>query len=214
MKIFFYCTYTNAKRGFFLTRLKKNGLVPENLSNAEIEDEKFVRDFFLYDNFRVIWKEFPKEKAGIWKPQTKGSVFGVRGLKGEFSNRPGIINFAILADKHEMDQLEMIVTGVLKDLRTFAKKLSDCIFVGGKCGYEVDSEALRNLLQQFSVPKEKDKETDRKYTERDLLRFVVYIGSWERASEYFSPKLLFKICPKQAISEEKFIKQYDLNGIF
>lgn len=212
MELFLYCSYTHSRRGFVLTRLKGNELVPASLIDAQGGGEKILERFFSYDVFRILWQEFSDYSRIPLLPGTGGAIFGIRGLKGKISDREGVINFAILANKNEIQQLEKMAAGILSDPDGFGLALSRCLFVGGICGYQADIGRLRELLQSIrreDVPEAFQSAWENKgiaYSVRNQLRFAVYVGTWEQVVTYMQPQWLWKSCPKQAYDQEKFAK--------
>ena len=206
MKIFLYCSYTNSKRGFCLTCLEGDRLVSKLLYDSQDTGEQMVDRFFAYDNFRILWQEFPANEQIPIVFRPAGGIFGVRGLKGKISDRDGVVNFALLAGAEETGQLQAAAEKILKDLSGFSASLFRCLTIGGSCGYQAEGDTLRtlfeNLWEEGPSPAEESRRVVR--TSRDLLRFAVYIGDWEQASAHLVPGWLWKICPKQAVSEAEF----------
>lgn len=207
MKIYLYCSYTHSKRGFVLSQLIGNDLAAVSLSAAEDPGEILVNHFFTYDTFRVLWQEYPEEKSLPILPKTGGAMFGIRGLQGPLEDRTAIVNFAILADKEETESLDRIAAGILRNPEDFALGICRCLSIGGPCGYQADGEALKELLkviQENHTHRQEDAKIPIARSVRDMLKLAVYIGSWEQAAENLHPRWIWKICPKQALSQEAF----------
>lgn len=207
MKIYLYCSYTHSKRGFVLSQLIGNDLVAVNLSDAEDPGEVLVNHFFNYDMFRVLWLGYPEENSLPILPKAGGAMFGIRGLQGPLDDRTGSINFALLANKEDMESLNRIATGILENPEGFAMGICRCLSIGGPCGYKADGEALKELMkviQENHTHQQENSKIPIVRSVRDMLKLAVYIGSWERAAEYLHPNWIWKICPKHALSQEEF----------
>lgn len=207
MKIYLYCSYTHSKRGFVLSQLAGNELAAVNLSGSGDTGERLVNQFFSYDAFRILWQDYPGEKSFPVFPRVEGSLFGIRGLRGSLEDRTGVVNFALLADREETEELNAIASGILTNPEAFALEICRCLSIGGPCGYKADGEALQALLKNFRGKLKPEGETNfgrLVCSVRDLLKFAVYIGSWEQAAEYLYPRWIWKLCPKQAISQEEY----------
>lgn len=214
MKIYLYCSYTHSKRGFVLSQLIGNDLTAVILSAAEDPGEILVNQFFTYDAFRVLWQAYPEEKSLPILPKAGGAMFGIRGLQGPLEDRTAIVNFAIVADREEMESLDRIAAGILEDPEDFALGICRCLSIGGPCGYQADGEALKALLkaiQENHSHRQEDSQIPIVYSVRDMLKLAVYIGSWEQAAEYLYPRWIWKICPKQALSQEEFAQLHGKN---
>lgn len=207
MKLYLYCSYTHSKRGFVMTRLQGEELTPANLSCTQDVGEKIVNSFFTNDVFRILWQEYPGEDSLPVLPKTEGGMFGICGLRGPIEDRNGSVNFALLADREEVPALNRIAAGVLADPEGFALALCRCLSIGGVCGYRADAKTLRELLTSLhdqNADAEQDEKSQLAYSVRELLKYAVYVGSWEQASEYLHPRWIWKIRPKQALSQEEF----------
>lgn len=214
MKIYLYCSYTHSKRGFVLSQLVGNDLAAVSLSATEDPGERLVNLFFTYDTFRVLWQAYPEENSLPILPRTGGTMFGIRGLQGPLEDRTGIINFALLAGTEEQELLNRIAEGILASPEDFALGICRCLSIGGPCGYMADGAALRELLrviQENHTHRQEDTNISITRSVRDMLKFAVYIGSWEQAAEYLRPRWIWKIRPKQALSQEEFAQLYGKN---
>lgn len=210
MKLYLYCSYANSRRGFVLAELQEKELAPVSLSGSEDPGEQIVDRFFTYDAFRILWQEFPKSSGIPVFPQSGGGMFGIRGLRGTISDRAGVVNFALLADKEERERLEGLALGILSDPEGFALSLCGCLSIGGPCGYQAEGARLWELLDSIhpeAVPERlqayRDGLGQRMYTVREMLRLAVYVGSWEQAAQYLYPQWIWKARPKQAFSQEE-----------
>ncbi len=210
MEVYLYCSYANSRRGFVMTRLEERELAPAGLAEATGAGQQMVYRFFTYDVFRALWLEFPESGRLPLLPQADGGMFGIRGLRGEISQRTGVINFALLADRQELERLERMAAGILADPEGFALALCGCLSVGGTCGYQADGQKVWELLEQVAaqpVPaalrEYLDRQSQRVYTSRDLLRLAVYTGQWEQAVECLHPKWLWSSRPKQALTQQE-----------
>lgn len=218
MDIYLYCSYTHARLGFCLTRLDGGVLVPASLPDSTAG--RLIDGFFFYDRFRVLWQEYTQESAPVLVPAVSGGVFGMRSLHGRIGDRDGVANFMLGAERDEVERLRSVARGILRDPGAFARKLFACLELGGPCGYQADGASLRGLfdsagdresaepfhpLDRFISPAVENVQIP--YA-RKLLRFAVYTSSWEQVSELFHPRLLWHICPKQAISEKEFLSLY------
>lgn len=216
-----YCSYTNAKQGFSLTRLEQNALVSTSLSDNI--PEKMIGEFLFYDRFQVLWQEYPTEQSRFPRLESGGGIFGMRSLRGVISGRDGVANFVLAAGQNELKTLEETAFGILSDPTGFASELFACLKVGGSCGYQADCDALHRLFEAVRGKADMGKAhpvsqfvspapgSGRIYTPREMLRFAVFIASWETDSAAFRPRLLWLPCPKQAISETQFLSLYTSN---
>lgn len=211
MELYLYCSYANAKRGFFLTRLEENGLVSADLSAAASPGEQLADSFLSYDVFRALWMEYPAESRALF-PSPAGGLLGLRGLRGQFSQRNGVVNLVLLADAEELEKLENMAAFLMSDLDSFSQRLCACLSIGGPWGYQADSEALTHLLEETGrasgtlPPGARPRQEIR--SKRDLLRLAVYTGAWDRAAEQLGGGLLWRLPPRQALNQEEFARLY------
>lgn len=203
MKIYFYCSYTNSKYGFSLTRLEKNKLIPESLCNSADEKERLIDRFFSYDNFQVLWLELPRNLSFPFFTDTQGAFFGVRDLKGKIEGRDAVLNMVFLAEKGEENSLYRIAQGVLQQWPNFAEKIFGCMSLGGVRGYQIDSERFYQFLENFSDDKQ---QFNRKFfiTGKELLHLAVYVDTWDSAAEQLKAKWFWKTCSKNIIHKSEF----------
>ena len=217
MELYLYCSDTNAQRGFFLTRLEGDGLVKADLSAAAAPGEQLADRFLSYDVFRALWMEYPAEDRALF-PTPAGGLLGLRGLRGQFSQRDGVINLVLLAGEEELEKLENTAAFLMSDLNGFSKRLCACLSVGGPWGYQADGCALTRLLEEAGrasgtlPPGARPRQEAR--SKRDLLRLAVYTGAWERAAEQLGGGLLWRLPPRQALDREKFARLYPSCGAF
>lgn len=211
MKLYLYCSYTHSRRGFVMTRLEGDALTACSLSDAEDPGEQMVYRFFSYDTFRVLWQGIPENTAIPVLPGVKYGFFGIRGLRGRISDRDGVVNIAILAERNELAQLDRIAEGILSDPQGFGFALSRCLSVGGLHSYQAEGNRIWELLETVQTQKIPQRmepvlagRLSRCYSIRDLLWLAVYVGAWEQAAEYLMPRWIWKLRPKQAISQEEF----------
>ena len=165
MEIYLYCTYAGSRNGYVLTKLHDGCLV-----RAEQIVPAMVGDFFSYDRFRVLWMEgrsIPRlaEKAQRWMERseqdeniprlaekaetgTKTLFFGARGLRGSMpGGRSVTSNIALLAEEGEEHCVRQAALAVIGDWNRFEKILSGMLSVGGDAGYELDSGAFFQWMQ-------------------------------------------------------------------
>ncbi len=214
MKVYFYCSYEHSVKGFFPLCVTEDGVTP-----CEGDVDKDVWDFFSYDRFKVLWREFPEKKGVKLFPEPEKSIFGIRGLNGNISGRSGVVNMAIAADQDELGSMEKIALSILDCYEEFTKMIFSFVSIGGEAGYDVDKERLFGYLKELKVSKEtksgksKDKKAklvrklmDRQgiVTERDLLRFGVCTDLWKTISPHFGGKLLWGRCPWNVLDEVEF----------
>lgn len=217
MEVYLYCSYTHAQKGFFLTRLEGTGLVKADLSAAVSPGERLADNFLSYDVFRALWMEYPAEERMLF-PGSAGGLLGLRGLRGQFSQRSGVVNMVLLAGAGELERLEHTAAFLLSDLDSFSRRLCACLSVGGPWGYQADGEALKRLLEEAGrasgtlPPGARPRKEVR--SKRDLLRLAVYTGTWERAAEQLGGGLLWRLPPRQALDREKFARLYPSCGAF
>ena len=210
MKLYLYCSYTHSKRGFVLTRLDGDELIPISLLGAKNVGERILDRFFSYDGFDILWQEYSEGSLPLF-PSVVGGVFGIRSLKGKISDRDGVINVAFQAEKHETDKLGKLAIGILADPEGFAQTLCSCLSIGGICGYRADAQQICGLLE--TLPMENLSEAlqqmpivrSKPHSVRDQLRFAVYAGTWEQVAEGMSLHWIWRSRPRQVISRETFI---------
>ena len=67
---------------------------------------------------------------------------------------------------------------------------------------------LQRVRQENHTQQQEDPKIPAARSLRDMLKLAVYVGSWEQAAEYLHPRWIWKICPKQALSQEAFAELY------
>ncbi len=213
MKLYLYCSYTHSKRGFVMTQLTDTELTQVSLAGSENPVEQLVYRFFSFDAFRILWKALPENEKLPVLPRACGGFFGIRGLEGKISDREGVVNLALVAEKHELEQLDQIASGILADPAGFGMSLCRFLSVGGPCGYEAEPENVWELLKGVAAPQPPaclkellDPGLPNRFSVRELLHLAVYVSTWEQAAEHLYPHWIWKICPKQAVSQEEFLK--------
>lgn len=213
MEIFFYCNHSNSRRGFYLTKLCDTGLTDVSLSYSDDKCEMMLDRFFSYDYFRVLWLDIPKDDTVLFNPEARASIFGLRGFTGEISGRKGYLNLAFLAKEDEMFKLKKIIGSILDDIEDFVRGVFGCLSVGEKNGYEINTERFGELLDKLESDDNGQLPVIVRsacLTQRDLLRFAVFSGSWEHVSQTISQSWIWKIRPKQAIDENQFLELFGI----
>lgn len=220
MEIYFYCSYEHSRRGFFLTRLEEDGLVPAEGEGRQPPEA--VREFFSYDRYSFLWRDLcpPVEKP--WqRPQCTGSFCGVRNLRGAMADgRNGTVNLAFLAGPEEEALLRRTALSILADYGGFQSMIFGWLSVGEPCGYRLDAPAfwdwlrrcggagqlrrlaaeespaarLLSLLQPAQPPR----------LERDTLRLAACTCTWNEIYEAMGGRLIWRRRPRRAITEEQF----------
>lgn len=217
MQIYLYCSYTNARRGFFLTRLEGDGLIKADLSSTADPGERLADRFLSYDIFRVLWMEYPEEGRTLF-PSPIGGFLGLRGIKGHFSQRDGVINMVLLAGREELETLENTASFILSDLDSFTRRICACLSVGGPWGYQADGSGLSSLIEEAghtsgTLPPGAQPRKEARSV-RDLLRFAVCTSTWEQAAEQLGGGLIWHLQPRQALDREEFTRLYPLCRAF
>lgn len=211
MDVYFYCNYTNSQRGFFLTKICNGKLEPVSLYESKNKGELLVDRFFSYDNFHLLWMELPEDGTSFFNPEINCSFLGIRSLNGEISGRNGYLDLAFLANKNETDDMEYLVRGILSGTETFKRNVFECLSVGGKNGYELNTEKFSELLDKTANSIEHNLPFSfikKNRTQRNMLKFGVLSGSWEEASCTLGPSLLWKLRPKEVIDIQQFKKLF------
>lgn len=173
--------------------------------------------FLSYDIFRVLWMEYPAE-GRILFPSPIGGLLGLRGLKGHFSQRDGVVNMVLLAGREELETLENTAAFILSDLDVFSLRLCACLSVGGPWGYQADGAALASLIEEAGrtsgmLPSGAQPRKEARSV-RDLLRFAVCTGTWEQAAEQLGGGLIWRLQPRQVLDKEEFARLYPLCRVF
>ena len=179
MDFYFYCSYEHSQKGFSMTKLQGDTLV--QISNIPAT----VNEFFRYDKFAVLWREFVDEKI---------MLLGLRGLSGiNTEGRRFNINMAITAEKDEFVALRRFALVCLGNLPRFQNFICNLFLIGGPCGYTLKVDDFVSYVKKCSrytkirIINKQDKrigsllshflhsENSSKAT--DLLRLAVYTGS-------------------------------------
>ena len=119
---------------------------------------------------------------------------------------------AFLAENEEKEVMEALVRGILYDTHGFSKKVFSALSVGGKNGYELDTEKFEKIIDSVVNTEAEGFPINIKpvcTTSRDLLKLGVYVGSWEDAYTKLGPDLIWKIKPRQAINEDTYRKLFN-----
>ncbi len=150
MDVYFYCSYEHSQRGFFLTRLQDGQLVPADWMGGDCPPD-VVKDFFSYERFRILWRDFSEEAESLLFPAPTHGMFGIRGLEGQMSDRAAIVNLALVAQAHEREYLKELALRILGDFDGFVKQLFSCLSIGGKWGYQLDAEAFLQWQKEMDI---------------------------------------------------------------
>lgn len=209
MEILFYCSYTNSAKGFLLTRLRGGKLEPVSLSGATDTGEQLADRFFSYDRFHILWQELMCKETPGGLPVYTGGFFGIRDLQGEISDRNGILNFAIVANSGgELAALGRVAAAILTDIEKFRSTVFSMLDIGGEAGYTIEAQNFMKYVKHLETTAPKTPPfyyTQEKMIETDLLRFAVYVSSWDDARlSLDSPGLFRDTVPKQAINEIQY----------
>lgn len=204
MIVYLYCSYTNSQKGFSLSRLENGHVIPQPFSGLRDSSKEAVEQFLTNDYFRILWQEFSANPGSPLVTAVTGGMFGIRGLHGMIDGRNGIANVVLLAEEDELAHLQSAAKTILKDVSGFASTLFDGLTIGGPCGYQSSGPQLGQWIR--SLWSEPDPEWTSKWLRfsNDLLKFAVYMGSWEEASAFLPSGKSRKYCPPQAVSEEKY----------
>ena len=128
MDIYFYCSYAHSRKGFTLTRLKNRSENrfenrPENSTSAinavrAEEVPAFVRDFFAFDGFRLLYMEFPEDDPD--REMAGKSFLGVRNLRGSMQDgRKAYANIVFIAGNAEKEFMKNAVLDIVGDWKRF-----------------------------------------------------------------------------------------------
>lgn len=204
MRIYLYCSYAHSQKGFCLTRLEGESLVPQPLSQLSGPMEQAVDRFLSYDSFRILWQEFPGDVRFGFVKDVCGGIFGVRSLRGSIADRSGVANVVLLAEREELPSLQAVAQRILEDLSGFSQALFAKLTIGGKCGYQETGPELRQLFDSLMSHPAEPEQPKRLTLMKELLKFAVYVGSWEEASSRLTPDKGWGRCPEQAQSEQEY----------
>lgn len=229
MEIYFYCSYEHSQRGFFLTRLEGEGLVPVE-GEGLAPPPKAVRDFFSYDRYTFLWRDLVDPGGKAWqRPACTGGFCGMRELRGRMSDgRNGVVNMAFLAEPGERKALRRTILAVLGDYDGFRANLFRWLSVGGEWGYELDGGAFRAWLNRCAVA-DRLRLTDAAgggaaellpllqksgspLLERDTLRLAACTCSWEEIRPTLGDHVSWRIKPKGVLTEQAFAEAFTGRG--
>lgn len=224
MDTYFYCSYEHSRLGFFPSCIRGDALVPaDGTGGTALPD--VVSEFFSYDRFRILWRDYPVPGSQALFPEADSGMLGLRGLEGRIGNRKAVVNFAMTADRAELEQLKKTALSVIGDYFGFSAKLFQWMSLGGACGYELDTEAFGRWQQEIMegrdtalpVPEESmagkmlrylQKPGGRNRTERDLLHFAVCTDEWKFVAPYMGNRVIWALKPKEALTWEEFTEQF------
>lgn len=147
MEIYLYCSYEQSQKGFCLTKIEGDSLVP--CSNAP----EIIGEFFYYDRYQVLWRDIPGElQPNKRQIAASGSFFGLRGLKGRIQGgRWGNANIAFwVSDPEEIPTLRRIAMGILGNVDAFTVLLLQQLSIGGESGYLLDVPVVQRYLDTFT----------------------------------------------------------------
>lgn len=217
MQCYFYCTYQHSPTGFFLSRLDG-----ETLSPVKGGGPLTVREFFSYDRFRFLWRDFgrPAEYA-LGRPHRTGGFCGVRKLEGTLSDgRGSTANLIFLAPKAELPLLRKVALTILGDMDAFRTRLFSLLSVGGPCGYELNASAFRQWVADCGKAGNPQPRPDSAIWEsrlfdklcqdapprweRDFLRLACCTCKWSEVYHTMGNPLIWRIKPSRVLSEEEF----------
>ena len=150
MKVYFYCSYEHSVKGFFPLCVTKERVVPCD-GNGEEKMPDEVWDFFSYDRFKILWREFAKKDGGHLFPEPVKSIFGIRGIEGNIGAKKGVVNIAFFADEEELAAMEKLALSVLDGYDEFTKMLFAFLSIGGDWGYSVDEKRLFSYLEGLKL---------------------------------------------------------------
>lgn len=217
MEVYFYCSFEHSQKGFYLTRLDGDSLVPTALS----ELPELAETFFSYDRFQLLWRDINGGKASFLKPSIDGSFLGIRGLLGSFSDgRRGTVNMALYAADGELPWLRRIALTVLGDFDAFREFILRCLSVGGPCSYQLDVRALTQWLQACGQRTKLHLQVEKKdpaarllpnmqlaanpMMEPELLHLAVCTCSWEKIYKSMGTPLMWLLKPRCALTTQEF----------
>lgn len=218
MEFYFYCSYEHSVRGFFPVCVQEDKILPCD-GSAGVSLPSQVWDFFSYDRFKLLWREYPSENGGKLFPEPEKSLFGIRVLHGNMGTKKGIVNFAVMAEEDELARMEKLATAILFRYDEFVSMLFSFLSVGGEYGYCIDIKRFFAYIEEIEQNPLPDDVSDKKerinyvktiknrtgiLTERDLLRFGVRTDAWKSIAQAMGDKLLWSFCPKTVIDTKKF----------
>jgi len=217
MNIYFYCSYQQSKRGFFLTRLDHGSLKPVPAEPVERYD-KLAYEFFSYDYFQVLWRHHAENENALFVYKPAFSFLGIREMKGTISERSGVCGMALIAQADKSGLLQEILFRYLANYRLFSNKVLGFITADEKAGYLLDAEGFLPWLM-----KEPDKGTWQLCYETPQLKRIQMIlskkpmgivgqkmpnfavcRSWNTAAEAIGKRLFKNVKPPFILEQEEF----------
>ena len=221
MVFYFYCSYENSIKGFFPTVFDGHNLVPADGSNG-INLPQDVYDFFSYDRFAILWREYPVNANKMLFPEPCSALFGIRSINCMISGKQAVINIAVKASENELTQLTAFASSILLFYRDFTVALPRFMSVGGDCGYEINGNqfmqyvmslcadrdwgSLDNSCPNVKFVKDICRRSEGIITQKDLIRFAVRTDSWHAVSNSMGTGFIWKKCPKRVITVADFEK--------
>ncbi|MBQ4528730.1 MAG: hypothetical protein II998_11745 [Clostridia bacterium] len=221
MEFYFYCSYENSLRGFFPTYYNGQSLVPAD-GSVQVKMPEPVYDFFSYDRFKILWREFPTDNNRVLFPEPGYSFFGIRGINCILSGKNGVINFAVIANEDEAAKLTNFAASVMIFYNDFIHGLPSFLSVGGDCGYDISAESFNSYILSMCADKDwkslpsndpavkfiKDvcRRSGGIFTAKDLIRFAVATDDWNNISPSFGNGFIWRKKPKSVISVSDFEK--------
>lgn len=217
MEVYFYCSYEHSQKGFTLTRLEGNALVPVAFHDLP----KIAENFFSIDQFLVLWRDLCAEDAKWINPEVSGGFFGLRGLRGNMSDgRESSVNLAFYADREELPLLRKTALTILGDFDAFRAMVFAWLSVGGPCSYQLDCSALHAWLSHCGEITKLQRlvaETDAAVqllpwmqrqqppvTERELLRLGVCTCDWKEIGKTMGHKWVWIAKPRNVLTTSEF----------
>jgi len=216
MKIFFYCSYEHSQKGFFMTQVEGNTLIPAKNIPCE------VSEFFSYDRYQVLWRDLPSAKGWSRRSrETEGSFLGIRNISGRnIENRKFVVNFCIIASKEEENRLRKAALTILGDYVKFEMQMLSWLKVGGECSYELNFTAFSKWLEDCSsnnqlVPVKMERSAFKKLlplltrskapsSEKELLRLAVYTSSRDDIIKLMGDKRIWRSRLENLIGTSEF----------
>lgn len=225
MEVYLYCSYEHSQKGFCMTRLEGNDLIPA----AFHELPKIAEEFFSIDRFLVLWRDLTVEDADWLKPDIIGSFFGLRGLHGTMSDgRSGTVNLAFYADVEELPLLRKTALTILGDYDSFQQKMFAWLKAGGACSYQLNCGAFQdwllhcgqmNKLRRLSGETEpairllpKLQRQHPPVVETELLRLAVCTSDWKEIRNTMGHNPLWYIKPRSVLTQDAFFEAFTGRG--
>ena len=217
MQCYFYCTYQHSPTGFFLSRLDGETLAPVKGGGPLA-----VREFFSYDRFRFLWRDFGRSSGfALGRPHRTGGFCGVRKLEGTLRDgRGSTANLIFLAHKSELPLLRKVALTILGDMDAFRARFFSFLSVGGPCGYALDGKAFGQWVADCGKAgnpqpcRESAISESRLFArliqeepprwERDFLRLACCTCKWSEVYHTMGNPLIWRVKPGRVLSEEEF----------